>query len=86
MVGVCLTAISLLRVVIAVAKTSTFADDLLSIDAVLFLVATLTSYFALRVASKTRLHHLERLADAAFILAMCLLAITCLFITYALNF
>lgn len=85
MVGVCLTAISLIRVVIAVDKTNTFADDLLAIDAVLFLTATLTSYFALRVSSEKRLHGLERIADTAFIAAMSLLTITCAFITYALN-
>jgi hypothetical protein len=85
MVGVCLTAISLLRVVIAVDKSSTLADDLLSVDAVLFLISTLTSYFALRIGSDLRLHRLERVADVTFILAMSLLTLTCIFITYAIN-
>lgn len=85
MVGVCLTAISLLRVVMAVDKTNTFADDLLSADAVLFLIATLTSYFALRVSTDIRLHRLEKIADISFIVSMSLLALICIFITYSLN-
>jgi Co/Zn/Cd efflux system component len=85
MVGVCLTGIGLLRVAFAMHGTGTIADDLLSIDAVLFLLATLTSYFALRVQSNQRLHGLERVADGAFIIAMLLLTVACFVITYALN-
>lgn len=85
MVGVCLTGIGLLHVAISVRGRSTIADDLLSADSVLFLLATLTSYFALRAQSRTRLHWLERVADAAFILAMLLLTIACFVITYAIG-
>lgn len=85
MVGVCMTGISLLRVVRVVHGRDTMADDLLSVDAVLFLLATLTSYFALRVQSQRRLHWLERIADSAFIVAMLLLTVACFVITYALS-
>jgi uncharacterized membrane protein len=84
MVGVCLTGIGLLRVSISVTRTDNFADDLLSLDAILFLVATLSAYFALRAESSVRLHRLERTADVAFILAMVLLTAVCFFITYAI--
>ncbi|MGN6482567.1 hypothetical protein [Luteibacter sp.] len=82
MVGACLTGIGLLRVSITVSKSQTIADDLLAVDAVLFLVATLCAYFALRVDSQARLHHLERTADIFFILAMVLLTAVCFIITY----
>lgn len=85
MVGVCMTGIGLLRVVVSVRGHETIADDLLSIDALLFLLATLCSYFALRVQSSTRLHGLERVADTAFILAMSLLTVACFVITYSLG-
>lgn len=85
MVGVCLTGIGLLHVALSFRRTNTFADDLLSIDAILFLIATLSSYFALRVDSDVRLHRLERTADVAFIVAMVLLATVCFFITYAVT-
>ncbi len=85
MVGVCLTAIGILRVVIAVRRANTLADDLLAIDSVLFLIATLTSYFALRVGSNVRLHRLERIADCTFIAAMLLMTAVALVLTYALS-
>lgn len=85
MVGVCMTGIGLLRVAVMVRGHETIADDLLSVDALLFLLATLCSYFALRVQANTRLHGLERIADAAFILAMSLLTVACFVITYSLG-
>jgi hypothetical protein len=85
MVGVCMTGIGLLRVAASVRAHKTIADDLLSVDALLFLLATLTSYFALRVQSSTRLHGLEWVADKSFILAMSLLTVACFVITYSLG-
>lgn len=85
MVGVCLTGISLLRVAISITSTSTLADDLLAFDAALFLAATLASYIALRVQSSERIHWLERIADATFMLAMILLTVACFLITYAIT-
>jgi hypothetical protein len=85
MVGVCMTGIGLLRVAFVMHGRQTFADDLLSIDALTFLLATLSSYFALRVQSQSRLHWLERTADATFILAMLVLTIACFVITYSLG-
>ncbi|MBW6526607.1 hypothetical protein KZ813_07130 [Sphingomonas sp. RHCKR7] len=85
MVGVCLTGIGLLHLGIASGRRAGVADDLLAIDSLLFLVATLTSYVALRGASHRRLHLMEQLADACFILAMLLLTAACFVITYALS-
>jgi hypothetical protein len=85
MVGVCMTGIGLLRVAIVVRGGETIADDLLSADALAFLLATLCSYFALRVQSVTRLHWLERVADGAFIAAMLMLTMACFVITYSLG-
>lgn len=85
MVGVCLTGISLLRVVISYTRTDTITDDLLAFDAILFLIATLAAYFAMRVESDTRLHRLERIADVAFILAMVMLTVVCFLITYMVT-
>ena len=54
-------------------------------SALIFLIATLSSYFALRVQGVRRLHWLERIADATFISAMLLLTTACFLITYSLN-
>lgn len=85
MVGVCMTGIGVLHVAFTVHGRQTLADDLLSVDALTFLLATLSSYFALRVQSRSRMHWLERVADGTFIVAMVLLTIACFVITYSLD-
>ncbi|WP_294194873.1 hypothetical protein [uncultured Sphingomonas sp.] len=88
MVGVCLTGIGLLRVGIAWGRRASFADDLLAIDSLLFLIAMLASYLAVRtpdVRRRAYLHRLEQVADATFILAMLLLTAACFVITYAVS-
>jgi cytochrome c oxidase assembly factor CtaG len=85
MVGVCLTVIGLIRVVITFGKSDTIADDLLAADAVLFLVAGLLSYWALRTRSIRRMHRVERLADGIFIFAMIVMTGVCALITYAVS-
>jgi hypothetical protein len=83
MVGVCLTVIGLVRVVITLGRADTFADDLLAIDALLFLVCCFVSYAALRSRGSRRMHRLERIADSVFILAMVVMVVICAFLTYA---
>ena len=85
MVGVCLTVIGLIRVVITLGQIDTIADDLLAADALLFLVACLLSYWALRTRSLRRMHRVERLADGIFIFAMILMVAICGVITYAIS-
>jgi hypothetical protein len=86
MVGVCLTVIGLLRVVISIQKEDTFGDDLLAVDAVLFLISCLLSYWALRTRTVRRMHTVERLADAVFMLALVLMVVVCVFVTFAISF
>jgi hypothetical protein len=85
MVGVCLTVIGLIRVVITLGKMDTLADDLLAADALLFLVACLLSYWALRTRSISRMHRVERISDILFLLAMILMTVVCGVITYAMS-
>lgn len=88
MVGVCLTGIGLLHVGIAWGKRASFADDLLAIDSLIFLIAMLASYLAVRTPDargRTWLHRLEQVADASFIVAMLLLTAACFVITYAVS-
>ena len=84
MVGVCLTVIGILRIVITVQKTDTFADDLVAMNAFLFLLSSILSYMALRSRSKRRMYDLERIADYIFIVALLFMAVICGFITYAI--
>jgi cytochrome c oxidase assembly factor CtaG len=84
MVGVCLTVIGLIRVVITLGSDS-LADDLLAGDALLFLIASLLSYWALRTRNVRRMHRVERLADATFIVAMIFMTVICGLITYSVS-
>ena len=85
MIGVCLTGVGLIRVVISLKATDTLADDLLCLDAVVFLFATISAYWALRVRGVRRLERLEFAADVAFVTGMALMTGICLFITYAIS-
>jgi len=84
MVGVCLTVIGLLRVVITLRKADTVADNLLALDAILYLIACLSAYWALRTRSRRRMHLVERFADAVFVVALILMVVICIFVTFAI--
>src|SRR5437868_15526805 len=85
MVGVCLTVIGLIRVVITLGTADTLTDDFLAADALLFLISCLLSYWALRSRGLRRMHHLERIADAIFIIAMIGMVAVCALITYTIS-
>lgn len=84
MVGVCLTVIGILRLVITARKEDTLADDFLAGDAVFFMISCLLSYWALRTRSTRRMHRVERIADAVFLLALLFMVGICGFITYSI--
>ncbi|HEY3663048.1 MAG TPA: hypothetical protein VGL24_07840 [Chthoniobacterales bacterium] len=84
MVGVCLTVIGLLRVVITLRRADTFADNLLAIDAFLFLISCLASYWTLRTRTNKRMYLLERFADLVFICALLLMVAVCAFVAFAM--
>jgi len=85
MVGVCLTVIGLIQIINAVKKSGTLADDLLAVNALLFLVSCLSAYWALRTRAARRMHRVERFADGVFILAMTLMVFICGLIVYAVS-
>ena len=83
LVGVCLTVISVVRVVITTTKINTVADDILAADALLFLTSCLLAYSAMRSRTEKRMRLVERAADTVFIIGLLLMAIACALITYA---
>ncbi len=84
LVGVCLTVIGLIRIVVTTTRIGTIADDLLVIDAMLFMVSCLLSYWALRARSMRRMHRIERVADAVFLTGLLLMTIVCGLATWAI--
>lgn len=84
MVGVCLTVIGIIRVVIVSGSAGTLADDLLALDALLFLASCLLAYTAMRTSTTRRMRSVEHAADAIFIAALVLMGLTCAVIAYAI--
>lgn len=84
MVGVCLTVVGLFKLILQLKSINTWADDLLSIDALFFLSACGLAYWALRTRSKKRRHLTEKIADVIFLVALTLMTTICALITYTL--
>ncbi len=77
LVGVCLTVISIVGRITAGTLVHRMEDDLLAVDAMVFLISCLLSYGALRVRGKNRMHRLETAADIVFIIGLCGLVVAC---------
>lgn len=85
MVGVCLTVVGIIRVVISQHKADLFADDMLAVNAMLYLASSLLSYWALRTRNVARNYRLERSADVIFLVALTLTAVSAAYITWAMS-
>jgi hypothetical protein len=71
MIGISLTVAGIFRGVQTIGKAPVRADNVLSMVAVIFLLAWITAFFAQRVKPTTPLGRvLEVIADAAFVMAL----------------
>lgn len=77
LVGVCLTVISIIGPITHGTLVHRLEDDLLAVNAMVFLGSCLLSYAALRVRGKRRMHRLETVADLVFIIGLLGLVIAC---------
>ena len=77
MLGLCLTIISIMRGQWNPGNLETIVDDIIAIDALVFLVACFLSYAALRVRHVRRIHRIESLADGVFLLGLSGLGLAC---------
>ena len=84
MVGVCLTAIGILRLVAAQTQAQTVGDELLAIDAVLFVVCTSLAFWSFKTHRPTARRRLRVVVDALFLLGLAGMASICALIAYAL--
>lgn len=82
LVGACLTVIGLLHALKRDSGAGTYADDVLTVDALLFLIACVTAYRALRTVNAARRQFLENAADKVFFPALLLMLVACVIITY----
>jgi hypothetical protein len=83
LVGVCLTVISIVRSIIQQKDINRFVDDLLAVNAMMFLASCLLSYFSLRSRRVRRARGLENAADAVFLIALFGLVVVCAMIVWA---
>jgi hypothetical protein len=84
LVGVCLTVIGLFRVVFEVKNINSIADNLMAMDALVFLGSCLLSYLALRSTKAVRALALEQSADLVFLTGLGMMVLVCGLIAYEL--
>lgn len=82
LVGVCLTVIGLFQVVRQLRAIDRLADNLLALDALSFLLASVLAYLALRSIHRPNRYALERVADAAFLLGLVMMVLVCGLVAY----
>ncbi len=70
MVGVCFTVLGLFSIFHAVKKIQTFIDELIIIDAVVFLASCFISYMAIRTKAGAGKLKLAKTADTIFLIAL----------------
>lgn len=82
LVGVCLTVIGIMRH-LGGARASHYGQELLALDAFLFLICCILSYSALKTRNNFKRKSLfANIADYLFIVALSLMAIICGLIVY----
>ena len=82
MVGVCIMALGLFSIFQSLEKIKNISDELLAVDAVLFLCSCLISYTAVRTKDTKRRYKLERIADIVFLTALSVIALVAILIAW----
>lgn len=84
MVGVCLTAIGILRLVAVQAQVESVGDEFLAADAVLFVMCCFISFWSFKTGQPRLRRRLRLAVDALFMVALVLMVVVCAIIAYAL--
>ena len=84
MVGVYLTAIGILRLFAAQTKVQTLGDELLAMDAVIFVVCCFLSFWSFKTKQASRRQRLRLAVDSLFMVGLVLMVSVCAIIAYAL--
>ncbi|WP_397452792.1 hypothetical protein [Pseudomonas sp. NA-150] len=86
MVGVCITVIGIFQVITTLRHEGTLGDDFVAVNAILYLITTLLSYWALRTRGLRRNHNLEKVVDILFLIALTFTTGVAGYITWAMSF
>lgn len=84
LVGVCLTVIGLFRVVFELNDINSIADNLMAVDALVFLGSCLLSYLALRSMKADRSLALAQAADLVFLAGLGMMVVVGGLVAYEL--
>jgi threonine/homoserine/homoserine lactone efflux protein len=82
MVGVCITVIGLFRLVSRSAHVDSIADNLLAVDALVFLGSCFLAYLALRARTRRRVKQFEGAADYLFLAGLTMVSVVGVLIAY----
>jgi hypothetical protein len=85
MVGVCLTAIGLIRIIINQQGIATFADDLLAFNAFLFVSCCVGSYWSFKTRHTRSRGALENFVEVTFLIGLALTVVACGLIVYGIS-
>lgn len=80
MVGVCMTVISIVKLTQANQGITSWIDEILSVDALFFVISSILSYISLRNDNGL----LEEWADKVFIFAITLMGVAVILLTFEL--
>jgi hypothetical protein len=78
LIGVCVTVLSIFRGFQLGDMNALLIDEILAIDAIIFLVCCVGAYVALRLRKRKRQLMLERAVDILFLIGMALMAFGCI--------
>jgi len=84
MVGVCLTAIGILRLITAQTQAQTLGDEFLAADSMLFVVCCFLSFWSFKTRHAKSRQVLRIAIDSLFMLGLLVMAGVCFVISYAL--
>ena len=84
MVGVCLTAIGLLRLISAQTRVQTLGDDLLAVDALIFVTCVFLAFWSFKTKVVRTRRRLRLAVDILFLAGLAGMAAICAVIAYAI--
>lgn len=84
MIGVCLTAIGILRLVTSQTNVRTLGDDLLAADAVVFVISCFLAFWSFKTRNDVLRRRLRIVLDVFFMVGLMVMVAVCAIIAYAL--
>lgn len=84
MVGVCLTGIGLLRLIANQRQIETLGDNLLAIDAVVFMSTCFLAFWAFKSRDPRVRRRLRFVVESTFMVALLIMVVVCSLIAYTL--